>query len=330
LRSAVLVVLTVAFAIVPSASAVQIGSTDCSLDVRARSGNLECTLATAGGGLSLGGSPSITTAVSDGEAAALGYDAFGRLVRADVGGRTTSYMYDEAGRLSAIVDPGGETTSYEYDSIDRVVAAGDSRFVYSDQGLVRATGDQGDIVEYTYDSVSNLLSINQGESRGRFAYDAHRRVTLVETTAVRTEYDYVGRQLVRRVQNGDVTEYSYDQQGRLVHSSGPRGQVVDYDYDSDGSLLHVSTAGGVTSFSYDRAERLTAIVGADGGATEFAYDDSGLLAAVVPAAGDEVLINFEQGDPNEPVTLGMLWSDGDGSSVSVTPLGRLRTCSSCP
>jgi YD repeat-containing protein len=242
----------------------------------------------------------------------------------------TSYRYDDAGRLSALVDPNGEITMYEYDSLGRVVAAGDSTFAYSDQGLFRAIGGEGEIVEYTYDSVSNLLSINQGESQGRFAYDALRRVILVETTAVRTEYDYGGRQLVGRVQNGEVTEYSYDQQGRLARSSGPRGQVVDYDYDSDGSLLHVSSAGGVTSFRYDRAERLTTIVGADGGATEFAYDDAGLFAAVVPAAGDEVLVDFEEGDPDEPVTLGMLWSDGDGSSVSVTPRGRLRTCSDCP
>ena len=117
---------------------------------------------------------------------------------------------------------------------------------------------------------------------------------------------------------------------RLVRSSGPRGQVVDYDYDSDGSLLHVSTAGGVTSFGYDRAGRLTAIVGTDGGATEFTYDDAGLLAAVLPAAGDEVLVNFEHADLNEPVTVGLLWSDGDGNSFSVTLRGRLSTCSTCP
>jgi YD repeat-containing protein len=330
LRLAAVVLLSITLSIVPSASAVRIGSTECTVDVRARSANLDCTLTTAGGGLSLGGSPTITTGVAGGEAAAFGYDGFGRLVRTDVGGRVTSYRYDDAGRLSALVDASDETTTYQYDSLGRVVAAGGSSFAYSDQGLVRATGGDGNVVEYTYDSVSNLLSINQGENQGRFAYDAHRRVTLVEASAVRTEYDYEGRDLVRRVQNGEVTEYGYDQQRRLVRSSGARGQVVNYDYDNDGSLLHVSSSSGVTTFSYDRAGRLIAIVGTDGGGTEFGYDPAGLLAVVVPAVGDEVLVNFEQGDIERPLVMGMLWTDGGGDSFSVTPRGRLRTCSTCP
>jgi YD repeat-containing protein len=55
----------------------------------------------------------------------------------------TSYTYDAAGRLSTLVDPSGETTTYEYDALGRVVAAGDSRFVYSADGLIRAVGGEG-------------------------------------------------------------------------------------------------------------------------------------------------------------------------------------------
>jgi YD repeat-containing protein len=144
LRVSALALLAIALAIVPSASsAVQIGATGCSVDVQARNGNFVCTLTTAGGGLSLGGSPTITTGVSGGETATFRYDTFGRLVAADVGGRVTSYTYDAAGRLSTLVDPSGETTTYEYDALGRVVAAGDSRFVYSADGLIRAVGGEG-------------------------------------------------------------------------------------------------------------------------------------------------------------------------------------------
>ena len=143
MRSAALVLLAVGLALVLSASsAVRIGSTECSVDVRARNANLDWMLAAAGGALSLGGSPTITRGVSGRETAALAYDGAGRLVRAEVGGGVTSYRYDDAGRLSALVDPNGEITMYEYDSLGRVVAAGDSTFAYSDQGLFRAIGGE--------------------------------------------------------------------------------------------------------------------------------------------------------------------------------------------
>lgn len=284
-----------------------------------------------GGQLSLGGSPTITTGVPGGETATIAYDSAGRVVRTEVAGRATSYAYDSAGRLSAIVDPGGETTMYEYDSLGRVVAAGDSSFAYSDAGLIRAVLGAGALVEYTYDSVSDVISFNQGESHARLTYDGHQRVTGIDTTAETIEYGYDGRVLVRRVADGVRTEYSYDKRGRLVQSAGPEGQVVDYEYDRDGSLLRAaSSLDGVTSFSYDRGGRLTAIRGADGGVTRFAYDAAGLPNAVTPEVGDEVLVTFEHGDVNAPLVIGFLWSDNGKPPVSLTPRGRLLTCGTCP
>jgi YD repeat-containing protein len=322
--------LAAALVIVPGASAVRVGATACSVDLRASNGNLDCSLTVPGGQLSLGGAPTITTGVPGGEAATIGYDSAGRVVRTDVAGQTTSYTYDPDGRLSAFVDPGGMMTRYEYDSLGRLVAAGDSSFVYSDDGLVRAVVGEGDVVEYTYDSVSNLISFNQGESHGRFTYDAHRRVTRIDTTAETIEYEYDGRELVRRVQDGEQTEYTYDQRGRLVRSAGPDGQVVEYLYDRDGSLLRASSLRGVTSFAYDRGGRLTGIQGADGGVTHFTYGGGGLPTTVSPEVGDQVLVSFEHGDLSAPVTVGFLWSDDDGPSVSLTSRGRLLTCSTCP
>jgi YD repeat-containing protein len=331
LGASVLALLAIALAIVPgAASAIRIGATECTVDPRASNGNLECTLTVPGGQLSFGGSPAITTGVPGGETATIGYDSAGRVVHIDVAGRATSYTYDSAGRLSALVEPGGETTRYEYDSLDRVVAVGESTFAYSYDGLSRAVLGEGDVVEYTYDSVSNLISFNQGEDHARLAYDGHQRVTGIETTAQTIEYEYDGRELVRRVADGVRTEYSYDQRGRLIQSAGPEGQVVDYQYDLDGSLLRASSLDGVTSISYDRGGRLAAIRGADGGVTHFSYDDTGLPSAVIPEVGDEVLVTFEHGDVDAPLVIGFLWSEADGPSVSLTSRGRLLTCSTCP
>jgi YD repeat-containing protein len=149
----------------------------------------------------------------------------------------------------------------------------------------------------------------QGENDGRFTYDGHRRVTGVDTTGEPIEYEYDGGELVRRVQDGERTEYAYDRRGRLIRSAGPLGQIVDYVYDRDGSLLRASSTIGVTRFTYDGA---------------------GLLTSVVPAVGDEVVVSFEHGDLNAPVSVGFLWSEDGGDSFTVTPRGRLRTCSTCP
>ena len=331
LRASVLALFAIVLAIVPSAaSSIRVGATECSVDLRATNGNLECALTVPGGQLSLGGAPTITTGVPGGETATIAYDSAGRVVRTDVGGRATSYTYDSVGRLSAIAGPGGETTTYEYDSLSRVVAAGEASFLYSDAGLIRAVIGEGDVVECTYDSVSNLISFNQGEGHARLAYDGHRRVTGIDTTAETIEYEYDGRELVRRVEDGVRTEYSYDRRGRLVQSTGPDGDVVDYQYDRDGSLLRASSPGGVTTFSYDRGGLLTAIRGADGGVTHFAYGAAGLPTLVLPDVDDEVLVAFEHGDLNAPVTVGYLWSDEDKPPVSLTTRGRLLTCGSCP
>ncbi|HEY3051089.1 MAG TPA: phage baseplate assembly protein V [Gaiellaceae bacterium] len=328
LRFLPLVCLAAALAGVPAAgSAVRIGGTECSVDFQARNGNLGCSLAIAGGRLAVDGSPTVTTAVPGGAIARFGYDAPGRLVRADVDGRSTSYGYDEEGRIAALVGPSGETTSYDYDALNRVVAAGGSQFEYSASGLTRAFGD-GLEAEYTYDGRGNLVAAHGNESEARFAYDSHRRVTLADAVGETTVYDYDDGDLVRRIDNGEVTAYSYDRRGSLLRASG--AQVVDFSYDADRSVLHVSSGGAVTSFGYDRAGRLARISDSQGGVTELGYDDAGRLDLVIPAIGDEVVIGFEQGDIDRPLVVGALWSDARGESFSLSLRGRIETCSACP
>jgi len=320
LRFVPLVCVAVAVAGASAAgSSLRTGATDCSVDFGARNANLGCTVAIPGGRLGLDGSPALTTVVAGGETARFGYDALGRVVRSDVGGRSTSYSYDDLGRVAVIVGPGGEAT-YTYDSLGRLVAAGNARFEYSADGLTSAVGDGLD-THYTYDGRGNLAAIGEGGSDLRFAYDSHRRVTLAGQA---TTYVYEDGELSQRIRDGETTEYVYDRRGDLI---GVRGaQSASFSYDADGSVLEASG----TSFGYGRGGRLAEITDSEGGSTELGYDDARRLVLVAPAIGDDVVIAFEFGDPDQPLVVGALWSDSLGNSFSLSLHGRIATCSTCP
>jgi YD repeat-containing protein len=312
------------------AAAVSIGESDCSVDLGAPSGSLGCTLAIAGGLLRTSGSPLVTVDVPAGTTARFRYDSNDRLVAADVGGDVTSYSYDETRRLVARVDGAGQVTTYTYDSVGRLVSAGDWSFLYSDLGLIRATTPTGGVVDYTHDDDGHVLSVSQDGSGERFAYDASGQVVHAEGSAGTIDYQYNGAELVRRVDSETTTQFSYDPRGRLVESAVIRGDTTRFKYDSGDSLLRVSAGNGTTRFSYDRSGRVTTIDDPDRGATTFGYDAQGHVALIVPGLHDEVVVSFNEGDPDRPLITGAVYTQNRALSWALTLTGLLRTCSRCP
>jgi YD repeat-containing protein len=113
------------------------------------------------------GEPIVTVAVPGGEAARFAYDALGRPVRVDVGGRTTTYEYDDAGRL---VGPGGNVVEYDYDP-DAV------EYEYDEQDRLRRVSGGRGTASLAYDRAGRLVAIT-GADGGvtSFAYDAAGRL----------------------------------------------------------------------------------------------------------------------------------------------------------
>jgi YD repeat-containing protein len=110
------------------------------------------------------GAPITTVAVPGGEAGRFAYDPFGRLVRADVGGRTTTYQYDDAGRLAV---PGGNVVAYDYDPVGVV------QYDYDEWHRLRRASGPGGTASLSYDRAGRLVAIT-GTDGGvtSFAYDS--------------------------------------------------------------------------------------------------------------------------------------------------------------
>jgi YD repeat-containing protein len=86
----------------------------------------------------------------------------------------------------------------------------------------------------------------------------------------------------------------------------------------------------VKRFTYERGGRLVGITEPNGIATGFAYNDVGLLSLVATGIGDDVIVDFEEGSPDQPLVIGRVYTDSRGRSFSLSPRGRLTTCSTCP
>ena len=130
-------------------------------------------------------------------------------------------------------DPLGAVSTYEYDSTDNLTAEIDrnnrrTEFAYDD--LNRLTQESwGNIVNYTYDKVGNVLSAIDSFSTLVFAYDNRDRMVSV---------DNIGTQQSPEVK----LAYAYDAAGNLL-------SLTD--------TIH-GAAGGLNAYSYDALNRLTA------------------------------------------------------------------------
>jgi RHS repeat-associated protein len=136
----------------------------------------------------------------------------------------TTYNYDDAGRLSTLVNALSQTWTYGYDAADRRVTA-----------------------------IDNFLDT------WHYAFDVRNRLTTTtyptSTTTVYT-YDGVGHKLTTTDPAGKVTTNAYDDAGQLLSVTDALSHVTVYGYDLSGNLTGITDANNhTTSFQYDSLNR---------------------------------------------------------------------------
>jgi RHS repeat-associated protein len=225
-----------------------------------------------------------------------GYDKENQLVSkqfVNEGDRIETYNTGADARSKTITDARG-TTSYAYDEQGRMLSK---------------TEPDGKQVRYTYDLVSGkVASVTTPSGTTQYRYNALSQLSKVISTEGETTYLYnaIGNLKTKTLPNGIVESYGYDNLNRLelLEQKNVTGTVLAryaYTYDLVGNKTKVEELGGRSvSYTYDELYRLTkeAIVDPVRGnrTIEYVYDAVGNRLLKKDTAVGDIVYRYNQND----------------------------------
>jgi len=249
------------------------------------------------------------------------YDLAGRLIEvAPLGRATTQFIYDgPTDRVLQVSQIGGttpESTSYAYDELGRVTAITDAVGHYIHYAydravpLVTVTNELNEWTSYLYDNESKLVRVkNSANQIVNLTYNAANRVTLITDETQHSwmgfTYDRAGNVLQKADSAGRYLVYSYDELNRVKTVGNLLGTLAQYSYDRAGNLSETlrfnATANGTAlpsqsvHYTYDALNRLTQVFdpGAGGVAHQYAYDPVGNLTTITNTGGNTTTYTYD-------------------------------------
>jgi RHS repeat-associated protein len=226
------------------------------------------------------------------------YDPAGRMVeRIDPLERIITYTYDPAGRLQSKTfaneeqeffnwDANGNLVGFQspdalvecfFDAAGRLAAEKSGAFVvayqYDGNGrCTRRTTSHGNIVQYGYDAVGAVLSVQIND---------HAPVTIERDTLGRISSEHVSPYLQRAFA---YTEEGYIERQSISGAAGPIERRYAYDPDGNRVAGHDSRTG-AWRFDYDPMGRITEALDPEQRLHRLAYDRAGDLLEHLPDTG---------------------------------------------
>jgi RHS repeat-associated protein len=211
--------------------------------------------------------------------------------------------YDANNNLQLIAYVRGgvqDTIGYTYDSNDRLETATDPwggmyRYTYSDAGdLVSRTDPKGQVTTYTYDNNGRLqlIAYQPAGQSVQFGYDANGNLMSMDESWVPSShvfvYDVLNRLTSHTNPYGMAVQYGYDDASNRTSLTYPgTGKVVTYGYDLAKRLISVSDwASSASGYGYDAADNLTSITNPNGTRTTFSYDRASRLTHILHQKSD--------------------------------------------
>ncbi|MEL7480099.1 MAG: RHS repeat-associated core domain-containing protein [Pseudomonadota bacterium] len=253
---------------------------------------------------------------SEGESVSYTYDNMGNMLTRTVSGSgsfaqlSSTYGYDELGRLRSMLGGAGDTVSYAYDRADRQTSVQDgagrswlSAFDALDR-VISVTDPEADVVGTAWNDNDELTAFTDANSyqtsfvRNGFG-DVIREVS-PDTGITDFWYDAAGNITKVVDASGREVNYAYDSGSRVISETYPADASLNFSYSYDSTSAGNAGKGRLTSingatvdhaYSYDAHGRLlteTLSVGTQTYLTQYGYSAAGILETVVLPSGREL------------------------------------------
>ncbi|SFR69527.1 RHS repeat-associated core domain-containing protein [Anaeromicropila populeti] len=219
------------------------------------------------------------------------YDNNGKLIKEiNPLGATKEYTFDSCGQLISYKDEADNVESYEYDLLGNKIKETDvngnvTQYKYNIQGnIIEVIHPDGTTEEATYDGNSNMLSIQDGNGNIITSeYDNRNR--LIQTVNAEQgeqhlKYAPCGKVSEFTDENGNITCYEFNFNNQLSKVIDPLGNKTMYQYDEIGNIKQIQQFKAITDntitqmFADDQSKYAST---QEELITEYNYDNRGLL-----------------------------------------------------
>ena len=187
-------------------------------------------------------------------------------------GLPTAFVYDEAGRMTKLVDPKGQTTEWKLNTAGQLLEktypdSSKDKFTYvtlSGYGMGQPASmtnrrNQTTSLSYTYDGLPSSVTRPAGEGNTIFSYDSWRRVSSIfqgsgfgaAAGAHTFSYDLLGRTTsIDGPWADDTLGFSYNDATHSVIRTSPGGMTQTNTADAFGRLSSTSNILGIFTDTY--------------------------------------------------------------------------------
>ena len=208
------------------------------------------------------------------------YDSWLRAVRTtdSTGYNSGTITYDLNGNVLTNTDANGNVTTNTYDALNRVLTANtvnskdssknvSKSYTYDNMGRITKSVSNGLTTSYAYDSLGRKTE----ESEYKNGYSTFKGFFYVGVS------QYVDKQIVGigNLLMYSYTSYEYDDEMRVVKVKESGNETASYTYDANGNKKTETLANGmVSTYTYNKANRITNIVNKKGNSNISVYEYS--------------------------------------------------------
>lgn len=235
-------------------------------------------------------------------------------------GDIEKYSFSYLEYQTKVTNPLGLVTNYNYDTINNkksLISVSRQDATYCNAAMQLYTYDAlgfedkvtdwtGKVTDYDYNSKGQLISVTTGYGTSdaettSYTWDNTfgHLPTVIETSALRTEYDYDANQNVIEIKRTNLTSYGITNETRVT--------TINYTQHPNGMISSMTTNG-----PRDDINDVTTIY----------YNDKGMMSKVVDALGNQTLFTQYDGNTN---LISQTEANGLVTKYQYTPNNQLKS-----